>query len=177
MISSSDSKTAVAEKPKKLVIPGVSVGGYKKEYERKASLTSTSPPKVKSPPVKKTIIDQKSVDKESENDFKVQETTEQQNGEQAELETEENVGEIQKEKVKNAVNIISNVLDKEGTRKSKSRPCMYRKPPVPFGASGRSASGSIGMIPTPLSPTGDDKRSFKLQVILFFVSFLITVDY
>lgn len=166
MISSSDSKTAVAEKPKKLVIPGVSVGGYKKEYERKASLTSTSPPKVKAPPVKKTIIDQKSVDKEPEKDVDV-ETNERQNGEQP---TEEN-GEIQKEKVKNAVNIISSVLDKEGTRKSKSRPCMYRKPPVPFGASGRSASGSIGMIPTPLSPTGDDKRSFKLQVTFFFFFF------
>lgn len=40
-----------------------------------------------------------------------------------------------KDKVKNAVNIISNALDKEGTRKSKSRPCMMRKPPVPFGVS------------------------------------------
>lgn len=67
-----------------------------------------------------------------------------------------------KERVKNAVNIITSVLDKEGTRKSKSRPCMYRKPPVPFGAGGRSASGSIGLI-QPFSPT-EEKQSFKLQV-------------
>lgn len=46
-------------------------------------------------------------------------------------------------------------LDKEGTRKSKSRPCMMRKPPVPFGVSGRSASGNIGMITSQLTaPTG-----------------------
>lgn len=45
----------------------------------------------------------------------------------------EEEGEQRPEKVKNAVNIISNALDKEGTRKSKSRPTMMRKPPVPFG--------------------------------------------
>lgn len=35
-----NSPTATLEKPKKIVIPGVSVGNFKKEFERKASLTS-----------------------------------------------------------------------------------------------------------------------------------------
>ncbi|XP_061401007.1 serine/threonine-protein kinase par-1-like, partial [Musca vetustissima] len=34
---------AAADKPKKMVIPGVSVGNYKKEYERKASTPATVP--------------------------------------------------------------------------------------------------------------------------------------
>lgn len=150
LISSSESKTAVPEKPKKIVIPGVSVGGFKKEFERKASLTSTSPPKTKSPLAKKVSLeeDQKPADEETK---PKEEPPEVEEGER-------------NDKVKNAVNIISSALDKDGTRKSKSRPCMYRKPPVPFGASGRSASGSIGLLPTPLSPTSEGKRVFKLQV-------------
>lgn len=40
---SSQSPAAPNEKPKKIVIPGVSVGSYKKEFERKASATSTGP--------------------------------------------------------------------------------------------------------------------------------------
>lgn len=168
MISSSESKSTVQEKPKKIVIPGVSVGGFKKEFERKASLTSTSPPKVKSPLAKKASLDdeQKAAEKE---DVSKQEPKSQEEVEVAEQETDKQpksvvIQDDMKAKVKNAVNIISSALDKDGARKSKSRPCMYRKPPVPFGASGRSASGSIGLLPTPLSPTGDDKRFFKLQV-------------
>lgn len=143
-------------------ILGVSVGGYKKEFERKASLTSTSPPKVKAAPVKKTIIDQKP-DKEPEKEVPPAKKANEKLVENSAPPAEEKPSQIEKEKVKNAVNIISSALDKEGTRKSKSRPCMYRKPPVPFGSSGRSASGSIGMIPTPFSPT-EAKQSFKLQV-------------
>lgn len=144
MITANESKTTVPEKPKKLVIPGVSVGGFKKEFERKASLTSTSPPKLKGALIKKTTID-KPVEK-PEPEIKKPEENEKENV----VEVEED----RKIKLKNAVSIISNALDKEGTRKSKSRPCMSRKPPVPFGASGRSASGSIGMITSPLSPQG-----------------------
>lgn len=65
-----------------------------------------------------------------------------------------------KERVKNAVNIISSALEKEGTRKSKSRPCV-RKPPVPFGEGGRSASGNIGTIALPLSPPPGPKPFVK----------------
>lgn len=142
MITANESKTTVPEKPKKLVIPGVSVGGFKKEFERKASLTSTSPPKLKGVLTKKASIDK---------------PTEKPEPEIKKPEEKEAVVEVEadrKIKLKNAVSIISNALDKEGTRKSKSRPCMSRKPPVPFGASGRSASGSIGMISSPLSPQG-----------------------
>lgn len=39
-----NSPTATLEKPKKIVIPGVSVGNFKKEFERKASLTSGTVP-------------------------------------------------------------------------------------------------------------------------------------
>lgn len=50
MISGGEKPASTLEKPKKISIPGVSVGGFKKEFERKASLTS--PPKVKTSPVK-----------------------------------------------------------------------------------------------------------------------------
>lgn len=168
MISSSESKSAVPEKPKKIVIPGVSVGGFKKEFERKASLTSTSPPKTKSPLAKKASQEeeQKEASKEESSAQEEAVAVEEEMVEEAVEKQPKGVviAEDRKEKVKNAVNIISSALDKDGARKSKSRPCMYRKPPVPFGASGRSASGSIGLLPTPLSPTGDGKRVFKLQV-------------
>lgn len=176
MISSSESKSAVPEKPKKIVIPGVSVGGFKKEFERKASLTSTSPPKTKSPLAKKASQEeeQKAAEADKE-ELQAQEEPvvgEEEEEEVAEKQPKGVVIEDRKEKLKNAVNIISSALDKDGTRKSKSRPCMYRKPPVPFGASGRSASGSIALLPTPLSPTGESKRCFKLQVGI--VDFLVS---
>lgn len=46
---------------------------------------------------------------------------------------------------RNFVSIISSALDidKDGTRKSKSRPSMARKQPPPFGVSERSAYGNI----------------------------------
>lgn len=167
LISSSDSKTAVGDK--KLIIPGVSVGGFKKEFERKASLTSTSPPKAKAVPSKKIIIDQQSVDAEAEKEEAEENKVAEKENDKVEDTVSAKEEDPRKERVKNAVNIITSVLDKEGTRKSKSRPCMYRKPPVPFGAGGRSASGSIGLIPTPFSPT-EEKHSFKLQVSFTVVS-------
>lgn len=159
MISNNETKPTNLEKPKKIVIPGVSVGGYKKEFERKASLTSTSPPKVK------TLTKKPSVDK-SESKEKTPEKTEAPKDVKVKPEvttpiTPPQEDEERKQKVKNAVNIISNALS-EGARKSKSRPCM-RKPPVPFGAGGRSASGSIGMISSPLSPPPDPKFLLKFQ--------------
>lgn len=151
------------EKPKKIVIPGVSVGGFKKEFERKASLTSTSPPKLKTALAKKSF----SVDRPKSVDQDTKETNERveagsQSVPQTPISPEEE--QLKQLKLKNAVNIISQALDKEkGALKSKSRPCM-RKPPVPFGVSGRSASGSIGMITSPLSPPPDDRLNLRLQV-------------
>lgn len=49
------------EKPKKIVIPGVSVGSHKKEFERKASLTSTALPPI-TPAEKRHLINSDSVE-------------------------------------------------------------------------------------------------------------------
>ncbi|CAH1154094.1 unnamed protein product [Phaedon cochleariae] len=145
MITPTEPKPKAIEKPKKIVIPGVSVDGFKKEFERKASLTSTSPPKLKGALSKKLILDKK-----PEED-KVPVPKNKTDDEKKEL-------------VRNAVSIISSALDKDkdGTRKSKSRPCMMRKPPVPFGVGGRSASGNIGMLTSsPLSPPPGPKPFVK----------------
>ncbi|KAF5290003.1 hypothetical protein FQR65_LT11669 [Abscondita terminalis] len=145
MISANEAKSGAIEKPKKIVIPGVSVGGYKKEFERKASLTSTN----KIGLVKKPSLDQEEAKVEPPKDEKVNEPqTETVSSTEGESQAEKE----RRMQVKNAVDIISNALEKDGTRKSKSRPCMIRKPPVPFGVGGRSASGSIATIPLPLSP-------------------------
>nr|CAI5852836.1 unnamed protein product [Callosobruchus analis] len=196
MLSPTESKPMLTEKekPKKVIIPGVSVDGFKKEFERKASITSASPPKLKTA---KSVDENKSVDKQqTEEQQKL--TTEQKEvvhkqepilnedvrkarvrnavniissvlhdkeGEygltpvnivhfsKVEIKQQpEKTEDDRNQRVRNAVSIISSALDKEGARKSKSRPCMMRKPPVPFGVGGRSASGNIGMISSPLSP-------------------------
>lgn len=51
-----------AEKPKKIVIPGVSVGNFKKEFERKASLTSLPTPLPISSNEKRLLINSDSVE-------------------------------------------------------------------------------------------------------------------
>lgn len=70
MLAPSESKTTnvVTDKPKKIIIPGVSVGGFKKEFERKASLTSTSPPKLKTTPSKKLVINDRSTSTDKDDD-------------------------------------------------------------------------------------------------------------
>lgn len=184
-LMANDSKSALADKPKKVILPGVSVDGYKKQFERKASLTSTSPPKAKCNIPKRISIDkqanQEQVEKEKneKENAAIDETSKAADVQEAKAKVSETQAEIvdtvkptdvtkeidedRKKQLKNAVSIISNALDKDGARKSKSRPCI-RKPPVPFGASGRSASGSIAMI-TPFSPT--EEKPFNAQVIIF----------
>lgn len=151
LISPTETKTP-SEKPKKVLIPGVSVDGFKKEFERKASLTSTTPPKVKGALTKKIPV------KKSEDKQESVEIIDKAQPEPKETDEEK------KERLRNAVNIISSALDKEGTRKSKSRPCIERKPPVPFGVSGRSASGNIGMLTTPLSPPPGPKPYVPIKL-------------
>lgn len=51
----------VAEKSKKIIIPGVSVGSHKKEFERKASLTSTALPPI-TPTEKRHLINSDSIE-------------------------------------------------------------------------------------------------------------------
>lgn len=175
LIAASDSKSAIGDKPKKVVLPGVSVDGYKKEFERKASLTSSTPLKFKGGIPKRISIDkQPSLEQENQNEKpEVSEKKVEPSSapEQSKREVTNDIPSSvhekeRKEQVKNAVNIISSALDKEGARKSKSRPCI-RKPPIPFGASGRSASGSIGMINSYMaSPIEEDKKTLKVQVSL-----------
>lgn len=151
MMAPPEAKPMLTEKPKKVIIPGVSIDGYKKEFERKASLKSTSPPRLKGASSKKNFPDKKAEEEvikdrvEKESNIGAKKTDESE----------------MKERVKNAVSIISSALEKEGTRKSKSRPCMMRKPPVPFGVGGRSASGNIAMISSPLSPPVGPKPFVK----------------
>jgi hypothetical protein len=56
------------EKPKKIFIPGVNVGGAKLVFERKASLSSATIPQTVKAPVSKVIIDVPTFDKQPEND-------------------------------------------------------------------------------------------------------------
>lgn len=51
----------LADKPKKIVIPGVSVGSHKKEFERKASLTSSTLPPI-TPAEKRHLINSDSIE-------------------------------------------------------------------------------------------------------------------
>lgn len=150
MMAPPEAKPMLTEKPKKVIIPGVSVDGYKKEFERKASLTSTSPPRLKGALSKKNSLDKKAEEE-------VKDKVEKESNDETKKTDESEM----KERVKNAVSIISSALEKEGTRKSKSRPCMVRKPPVPFGVGGRSASGNIAMISSPLSPPVGPKPFIK----------------
>lgn len=151
LITPTESKPMLTEKPKRVIIPGVSVDGFKKEFERKASLTQTPKPK--------TVLTKKeSQEKKVEEPVTETKVAAEQKDELVKEDNpiiDKNEEELkERERVRNAVSIISSALDKEGTRKSKSRPCMMRKPPVPFGVSGRSASGNIGIISPLSSPSG-----------------------
>ncbi|KAF5276288.1 hypothetical protein FQA39_LY06637 [Lamprigera yunnana] len=155
MISANEAKSATMDKPKKILIPGVSVGGYKKEFERKASLTSSNKIGLNrkssvelEEPIEKIPATIESVVKDEMSDKIVEPEVQAVSRTNEEIQTEKE----RRIQVKNAVDIITSALEKDGTRKSKSRPCMIRKPPVPFGVGGRSASGSITTIPMPLSP-------------------------
>lgn len=156
LMAPTENKPLLTEKPKKVIIPGVSVDGFKKEFERKASITQTAKsvlPKKESQEnanVEEAVVETKSASEQEDRLAKETQTVTNK--------TEDELKE--RERVRNAVSIISSALDKEGTRKSKSRPCMMRKPPVPFGVSGRSASGNIGII-SPLSPPTGPKPFVK----------------
>lgn len=250
MAKGSEIAPKVVEKPKKIFIPGVNVGGFKKEFERKASLTSSapllkntssvknitsptngtaktvktpeingtdakSPKNIPSPPINATenqkpelvtvpkspekevttpkitpvqnkkivnqnqpelisnqfesIPDQSKLIQNQSEPIKIQSESTQNLSEsepiqnqrseqlvQTQSESSQNLSQANpeeeelKRKRQNAVNIISSAISKEGARKSKSRPSVLRKTPLPFGSSGRSASGNIASLP--LSP-------------------------
>ncbi|XP_031778234.1 serine/arginine repetitive matrix protein 2 isoform X2 [Nasonia vitripennis] len=87
------------DKPKKIFIPGVNVGGAKAAFERKASLTSATIPQTVKAPVSKVIIDVPSVEKKPEND------------KSAELDAKEKERKREEEK-RRAVEVITGALGK-----------------------------------------------------------------
>lgn len=103
------------EKPKKIFIPGVNVGGAKLAFERKASLSSATsvPQAMKSPPVSKVIIDVPSFEKKPENEKK-------DNGE-----TDKEREKRREEEKKRAVDIITGALAKPPMQRR-----MSGSPPV-----------------------------------------------
>lgn len=99
-----------SEKPKKIFIPGVNVGGAKRVFERKASLSSISTP----PPVKHTaskmIIDVPSATDTKRNENSSDKSKQTRNeSEEVEMESEEKKKEEAK---KRAVDIISGAIGK-----------------------------------------------------------------
>lgn len=104
--------TAESEKPKKIFIPGVNVGGAKRAFERKASLSSiTSPPPAKTS-ASKVIIDVPTESKKNEKDEK-QTTSEQTTA------VDDKSDNKRDEAKKRAVDIITGAIGK---------PPMQRKP-------------------------------------------------
>ncbi|KAF7269584.1 hypothetical protein GWI33_017362 [Rhynchophorus ferrugineus] len=145
LISPTEQKPAPMEKPKRILIPdsmvtkqGVSVDGFKKEFERKASLTSIVPPKLKtSPAPKKTLID-KPKPEEIRSEPPV-----------------ENEEDGKKPGVKRKFGKLFDERDKISIKPEAPEEDLKtdadRKEKVKNAASGRSASGNIGTV-APMSP-------------------------
>lgn len=128
--------TAESDKPKKIFIPGVNVGGAKRAFERKASLSSiTAPPPAKAS-ASKVIIDVPTENKKSEKDEKQQITNEQPTAVAADDKTDNKRDDAKKR----AVDIISGAIGK---------PPMQRK----------SMNGS-----PPISPQSPDSKKLGLKI-------------
>lgn len=95
--------TTESEKPKKIFIPGVNVGGAKRAFERKASLSSVTTPPITKATASKVIIDVPT-DKKSEKDEKQLENQE--------AITTENKLDKKDEAKKRAVDIITGAIGK-----------------------------------------------------------------
>lgn len=105
-----------SEKPKKIFIPGVNVGGAKRAFERKASLSSiTTPPPTKAS-ASKVIIDVPTTDKKSEK---------QQMVGQEVATTDDKSADKKDEAKKRAVDIISGAIGKPPMQKK-----MNGSPPI-----------------------------------------------
>lgn len=101
------SSTAENEKPKKIFIPGVNVGGAKRAFERKASLSSvTTPPPMKAS-ASKVIIDVPTANKKGEKDEQKQTL-----GNRETVATEDKRDEAKKR----AIDIISGAIGKPPMR-------------------------------------------------------------
>ncbi|XP_033338624.2 nuak family kinase 1 isoform X1 [Megalopta genalis] len=138
------------EKPKKIFIPGVNVGGAKRVFERKASLSSIGAPPPAKPSASKVIIDvptdkktNKSVVEQSKQPRETRgEEQQQQQQQQQEQRTQKPEDEEEKKKEeakKRAVDIISGAIG---------------KPPVQ-----RRVNGS-----PPVSPPGHEPKKLPLKI-------------
>ncbi|XP_076643089.1 nuak family kinase 1 isoform X2 [Halictus rubicundus] len=133
------------EKPKKIFIPGVNVGGAKRVFERKASLSSIGAPPPAKPSASKVIIDvptEKRTDKSVEQPKQSRETRneEQQQQQQQQPQQQEDEEEKKKEDAKKrAVDIITGAIG---------------KPPVQ-----RRVNGS-----PPVSPPGHEPKKLPLKI-------------
>jgi len=101
--------TAENEKPKKIFIPGVNVGGAKRAFERKASLSSITTPPLAKASASKVIID-------VPNDKKIEKDEQKVTGDQEVAAAEEN-SDKRDEIKKRAVDIISGAIGKPPMQK------------------------------------------------------------
>lgn len=108
----------------------MNVGGFKQAFERKASLTNSTP--IKTSQSKKALSSPENSN--TEEPINAPDKTEDPPQEPAATspETEAPPPDEKREKMKQAVSIISNAIDREGARKSKSRPTMIRNPQFRF---------------------------------------------
>ncbi|XP_025075803.1 uncharacterized protein LOC105433843 isoform X2 [Pogonomyrmex barbatus] len=104
------SSTVENEKPKKIFIPGVNVGGAKRAFERKASLSSITTPSPTKSSASKVIIDV-STNKKNEKDEQKQTLGDR------EIETTEHKSDKRDEAKKRAVDIISGAIGKPPMQK------------------------------------------------------------
>lgn len=104
------SSTAENEKPKKIFIPGVNVGGAKRAFERKASLSSVTTPPITKASASKVIIDVPTNKKDEKDEPK-------QALEDREVMTTENKLNKRDEAKKRAIDIISGAIGKPPMQK------------------------------------------------------------
>ncbi|XP_078050970.1 nuak family kinase 1 isoform X2 [Augochlora pura] len=127
------------EKPKKIFIPGVNVGGAKRVFERKASLSSIGAPPPAKPSASKVIIDVPT-DKKANKSVVEQSKQPREEHEERQAQKQEDEEEKKKEEAKKrAVDIISGAIG---------------KPPVQ-----RRVNGS-----PPVSPPGHEPKKLPLKI-------------
>ncbi|XP_076754279.1 nuak family kinase 1 [Xylocopa sonorina] len=101
------------EKPKKIFIPGVNVGGAKRVFERKASLSSIVTPPPTKPTASKMIIDVSSAPDAKRNERPTDKSKQTLERDSAEKKEEEDRAEQEAEKAKKrAVDIITGAIGK-----------------------------------------------------------------
>ncbi|XP_012252785.2 uncharacterized protein LOC105684192 isoform X2 [Athalia rosae] len=99
---------AESDKPKKIFIPGVNVGGAKRAFERKASLSSITVPQTVKPSASKVIIEVPAVTK----DDKVQEKISEISSMESSDKTDKYLKSKHEEEKKRAVDIITGAIGK-----------------------------------------------------------------